>query len=61
LSSLEKRRLFVSFQYLKGTYKQEGDGLFIQSDIDRTRGNGFNLKERRFKLDVRRKFLCREW
>ena len=39
--SLEKRRLqgdlVVSFQYLKGAYRQEGDGLFAQSNSDRTR------------------------
>ena len=35
------------FQYWKGTYKQKRDLLFTRSDIDRTRVNDFNLRERR--------------
>jgi len=39
----------VAFQYI------EGDRLFTQSDSDRTRGNGFQLKEGRFRSHVRGK------
>ena len=61
LFSLGKRRVWggviVAFQYLKGVYKHEGNQLFTRVDSDRTKGNGFELKERRFRLDVRSKFF----
>ena len=56
---MERRRvqgdLIVAFQYLKGAYKQEGEQLFTRVDRDRTKGNGFKLRQERFRLDIRKK------
>ena len=54
---LKEMSLITTFQYLKEAYKKDGEQLFAQSDIDRRRGNGFKLKEGRFRLEVSRKFF----
>ncbi|KAK4810324.1 hypothetical protein QYF61_018266 [Mycteria americana] len=59
--SLERRRiqgdLIGAFQFLKGAYKKDGDRLFNRACSDRTRGDGFKLKEGRFRLDRRKTFF----
>jgi len=61
LFNLEKRSLqgdlIEAFQYLKGVYRKAVEGLFITLCSDRTRGNSFQLKESRFRLDIRQNFL----
>ncbi|KFQ05406.1 hypothetical protein N329_00863, partial [Haliaeetus albicilla] len=69
LFSLEKRRLWAditeAFQYLKGAYRKIGEGLFNRECSDRTRGNGFKLKEGRVRLDIGKKsftaMVVRHW
>jgi len=64
-----ERRLWgdlrVAFQYLKGAYRKNGEGLFTRASSDRTKGNGFKLKEGRFRFDIRKEFftlrVVRHW
>lgn len=50
-------RTHYGFPILKGVYKQERDRLLVQSDQDRARGNVFQLKEGKFRLDIKDFFL----
>jgi len=59
--SLEKRRLqgdlTVAFQNLKGAHRKDKENIFSKACCDRMRGNGFKLREGRFRLDTRKKFF----
>ena len=59
LFSLEKRRLqgdlIAAFQFIKVSYRKEGDRLFSRVCCDRIRRNGFKVREGRFRLDIRKK------
>jgi len=60
LFSLVTRRLWgdltAAFQYFKAC-KKAGERLFTRACSDRTRDNGFKLRERRCRSDTRKQFL----
>lgn len=49
--------LAVTFQHLKEVYKKDGHRLFVELVVNRTRVNGFKLKDGKFRLDIRKKFF----
>jgi len=49
--------LIAAFRYPKGAYRKDGETIFSRACCYRTRGNGFKLREGRFRLDIRKKFF----
>ena len=47
----------MAFRYLKGATGKMGRDPLSGTCSDRMRGNGFKLKESRFRLDIRKKFF----
>lgn len=58
---LEKRRLqgdlITNFKYFKRTFKKDENIHFNKICCNRTRCNGFKLKEGTFRLDIRETFF----
>ena len=66
--SLEKRSCVETSGQLPvsaGGYKDAGERLLIRDWSDRTRGDGFKLKQGKFRLEIRKKFftvrVLRRW
>ena len=47
----------MTFQYINGGYKNEGDRHFVRVCCAKTVGKGFKLNEGRFRLDIEKKFF----
>jgi len=61
LFSLDNRKIWghlrATFQYLEGACRKEGENIFSRTCCDRTRNNGFKVREGRFRLGIRRKYF----
>lgn len=53
--------LGAASQCLKGTRREDREGFFLKSCSDRTKGNGYKLKEGKFRLDIQKNCITVGW
>lgn len=52
-------RLYCQLSVPEGSYRKDRDKFFNRACSNRTRGNGFKLKEDRFRLNIRKNYFTR--
>lgn len=65
MDCLSGGKMEASFQYSKGTYKKDGDKIFIRTCCFGTMCSSFKTKDGRFRLNIKKKIfmmrIVKDW